>query len=330
MTSFGSKFCETMAIAWFKDGAWEPFSLEKTEPLALHPAAHVFHYASTCFEGFKAYRSPDGKVRIFRLKKHIARMQQSAKAMYLPEPDPDAMREMVYRLVRENRDDIPEPPGALYVRPALIGTMPNIGAAAVASDQACLFVLVSPVGDYFAGGLNPLRILVDDEHMRTTPQLGMAKTGGNYAAALGTILAARRDFNADQVLFCPAGDVQETGAANFLMLNDQEILTKQLDASFLHGVTRESVLTLGGDLGYRITERNITVEELLEWAKSGEAALSGTAAVLAPVGTLIYKGAEIPVGTGTLGKNTERLRSALVDIQCGRAEDAHGWLELVD
>lgn len=330
MTSFGTKFCEKMGISWFKEGAWQPYNLEQTQPLALHPAAHVFHYASTCFEGFKAYRAPDGKVRIFRLGKHIARMQQSARAMNLPVPDAHAMREMVCKLVSESRDDIPEPPGALYVRPALIGTMPNIGAAAVGSNEACLFVLVSPVGDYFAGGLRPLRVLVDDEHMRATPQLGMAKTGGNYAAALGTILAARRDFNADQVLFCPAGDVQETGAANFLLLNDREILTKQLDASFLHGVTRESLLTLGGDLGYEATERNISVSELLEWAKSGEAALSGTAAVLAPVGTLVYKAKEIPVGTGALGKNTDRLRSALVDIQCGRTQDPHGWLEPIE
>lgn len=326
MTAFGSKFSSQMAITWYRDGAWQPHDFQKTQPLALHPAAHVLHYASTCFEGLKAYRWPDGKVRIFRLDRHIERMRRSAQALCLPEPDAAQLDEMVCGLVSACREDIPDPPGALYIRPVLMGTTPNIGAAATAADQACLFVLVSPVTDYFSGGLRPLRILVDDEHMRSTPQLGMTKTGGNYAAALGVTLRARDKFHVDQVLFCPDGDVQETGAANFLLLNDEEILTKQLDASFLHGVTRDSLLTLARDNGYRVSERSFRIPEMLEWVRAGEAALSGTAAVLAPVGTLVYRGDEIAVGAGGIGKNTERLRTTLVDIQCGNAEDRHGWL----
>jgi branched-chain amino acid aminotransferase len=158
--------------------------------------------------------------------------------------------------------------------------------------------------------------------------MGMVKSGGNYAGALLPTMKARAEFKADQVLFCPGGDVQETGAANFLLIDGDEIITKALDESFLHGVTRDSILTIARDMGMKVSERDLTVEELLERAaRPGcEAALSGTAAVLAPVGTLIYKGEEISVGNGGIGETTVKLRTALNNIQWGRAEDTHGWL----
>jgi branched-chain amino acid aminotransferase len=171
-----------------------------------------------------------------------------------------------------------------------------------------------------------LKLLVDDERARSTEQLGSTKTGGNYAAALGPTLAAKERYGVDQVLFCPGGDVQETGAANFLLISDEEIVTKPLDTSFLHGMTRASILQLGADLGYRVNERNFTVAELLELASDYEAALSGTAACLSPVGTLVYRDEEITVRDGTPGPNTARLRKALQDIQYGFADDRHGWL----
>ena len=180
---------------------------------------------------------------------------------------------------------------AITGRP-LIGTLPNIGAAAAPSTEATLFVLNSPVGDYFEGGARPLKLFVDDQRARTTEQLGSTKTGGNYAAALGPIMDARQKYDADQVLFCPDGDVQETGAANFLLISDDEIITKPLDTSFLHGMTRDSVLKLGAELGYKISERNFTVDELLQAVSSYEATLSGTAACLSPVGCLVYNGKE--------------------------------------
>lgn len=292
----------------------------------MHPAAHVFHYASTCFEGFKAYRWDDGKARIFRLGDHVRRMQNSARSLRLPVPDAAQLRQMVVDLVARQIEDIPAPPSSLYLRPTLIGTLQNIGAAAAPSTEATLFVLASPVGDYFQGGARPLKLLVDDERARTTGQLGSTKTGGNYAAALGPTLDAKEKFGVDQVLFCPNGDVQETGAANFLLISDDEIVTKPLDKSFLHGVTRASILQLGADLGYRVSERNITVAELLELVTSFEAALSGTAACLAPVGGLVYKGRDIAVRDGAAGPNTAKLRKALQDIQYGIASDRHGWL----
>lgn len=324
--AFGTTFTSRMAVAWFRDGAWSDWRIQDTQPLSLHPAAHVLHYASTCFEGLKAYRWEDGSIRVFRLQRHVERMRASARLLCLPVPEPALVTEMTTALVDACRVEVPAAPGALYLRPTLIGTMPNIGAAAGVTTEAMLYVLASPVGDYFQGGARPLRILVDDHHLRAPPDFGMAKTGGNYASALRHIMQARETYGVDQVLFCPGGDVQETGASNFLLLSDDEILTKKLDGSFLHGVTRDSVLQLGARLGYRITERDLNVQELLAWIEHGEAALSGTAAVLAGVGTLVYHDRRLTVGDGELGRNTLRLRDALTEIQAGRAPDPFGWL----
>jgi branched-chain amino acid aminotransferase len=292
----------------------------------LHPAAHVFHYASTCFEGFKAYRWADGKGRIFRLHDHVARMRNSAASLCLPVPDADLLAGMVVDLVRHHLADIPEPPASLYIRPTLIGTLENIGAAAAPSSEALLYVLGSPVGDYFAGGAAALKLLVEDEHARSTAQLGSTKTGGNYAAALGPTLAAKAEYGVDQVLFCPGGDVQETGAANFLLISDDEILTKSLDTTFLHGMTRDSILKLAAEMGYRISERPFTIDELFDKIATWEACLSGTAATLSPVGSLVYKGKEFTVRDGQPGPNRAKLQKALQDLQFGLAPDSHGWL----
>ncbi len=326
MSQFGTEFCDQFAIARFENGAWQDPAIQALQPLELHPAAHVFHYASTCFEGFKAYRWPDGKARIYRLHDHVARMQKSAASLRLPVPDADMLAGMVIDLVRTHVDVIPVPPSSLYLRPTLIGTLANIGAAASPSTEALLYVLASPVGDYFAGGARPLKLLVEDQRSRSTEQLGSTKTGGNYAAALGPTLDAKETYGVDQVLFCPNGDVQETGAANFLLVSDEEVITKPLDTSFLHGMTRASILSLANDLGYRVNEREFTVDELLTWSKDYEAALSGTAACLTPVGSLVYKGRELPVRDGKAGPNVEKLKVALQAIQFGEAPDTHGWL----
>lgn len=327
--AFGTVLTSHMAAATFQGGQWSEFEIKPVGPIEISPAAHVLHYASTCFEGFKAFRRADGSVHIFRMDRHILRMQQSARQLVLPVPDAALLAEMVRAVIKRCRDAVPESPGALYLRPILFGTTANIGAAATPSADATLLVLASPVWDYFAGGMKPLRILVDDENNRSAAHLGMVKTGGNYAAAMGPTLEARSKYRADQVLFCPGGQVQETGAANFLLIREGQVLTRSLDSTFLHGVTRESLLTLAGDLGYDVSERVFYVKEMLAWVKSGEAALSGTAAVLAGVGTLIYKGEEHRVADGEVGPLTRALRAQLVAIQQGEAPDRHGWLERV-
>ncbi len=327
--AFGTLLTSHMAVASYQGGEWSESEVKPVAPIELSPAAHVLHYASTCFEGFKAFRRADGSIHIFRMDRHIARMQQSARQLVLPVPDAKQLAEMVRAVIDRCREAVPEAPGALYLRPILFGTTANIGAAATPSAEASLLVLASPVWDYFAGGMKPLRILVDDHNTRSAAHLGMVKTGGNYAAAMGPTLAARAKYQVDQVLFCPGGEVQETGAANFILLRDGHLLTRSLDSTFLHGVTRDSLLTLARDAGYTVAERVFEVKEMLEWAATGEAALSGTAAVLAGVGTLIHNGTEYRVGSGDVGPLTRDLRAKLVAIQQGESPDRHGWLQKV-
>lgn len=324
---FGTQFAATMATATWDDGAWSEVQLGPVAPLSVHPAAHVLHYGSAGFEGLKAHRGDDGIVRLFRPDRHVARMQRTARLLHLPEPGIDRLSGMIHATVAANLTEAPAPPGALYVRPVLIGTEANIGAAAAPARSALLYVLTSPVGDYFTGGLRPLRLAVETTLPRTTPQFGEAKTGANYVMALGVTLHAKQELGVDQVLFAPDGDVQETGAANFLLLDDDRVVTKALDSSFLHGVTRDSILTLAADLGYEVDERqHLSLDDVLAWARNGgEAALSGTAAVLAPVGTLVHDGDEIPMGDGEVGKNTRTLRDALTAVQRGQVPDQHAW-----
>jgi branched-chain amino acid aminotransferase len=328
---FGSVFTKSLAMARFADGRFGDFSIEPVAPLTLHPGAHVLHYASTVFEGLKAHRQPDGGVAVFRVDRHVARMGHSAELLCLPAPPADLLTEMILALVAAARKDVPDPPGSLYLRPTLVGTEANVGAAASPPSEGFLYVLASPVGDYFSGGIRPLRVLVEEERSRSTAGFGMVKTGGNYAAALRTVVSARRDLGADQVLFAPLGVVTETGASNFLLLDGESVVTSPLDDTYLHGVTRDSVLQLADHLGYAVHERPLEVSDVLAWAQrpDGEAALSGTAAVLSGVGTLIHRGEDLTVGTGSVGSTTLRLRNHLADIQTGAAADPFGWLRRV-
>jgi len=331
MAAFGTVFMPKMALATFENNSWTPSSIVPSDKLEFHPGAHVLHYSSTCFEGLKAFKHDDGSVNIFRMDANIQRMAQSGELLSLPEIDKDQLAKMIKDAVGLYADDVPNPPGSMYIRPTHVGTEPAIGKAAAPTESSALYVLLSPVGDYFSGGATALRLLLEEDGMRCAPHMGMIKSGGNYASALGPILQARKKCNADQILFCPNGDVQETGAANFILIDGNEIITKALDSTFLHGITRDSILTIARDAGMTVTERDFTVSELLERAKKPgtEAALSGTAAVLTPVGTLIHNGQEFPVGSGEPGKTTLKLRQLLNDIQWGKTEDKYGWLEKI-
>ncbi len=326
-TAFGAAFADRMAVVEFVGGRWTEPRLDAVAPLSLHPAAHVLHYGSACFEGLKAHRGADGVVRIFRLDRHVARMRRSAEVLVLPVPPAELLGGMIRDTVRDALDVVPEAPGSLYLRPILIGTDPNIGSAARPSDDALLYVLASPVGDYFAGGLRALVVAISGAP-RTTRQFGVVKTGANYAMALGTTRRASRDVKADQVLFAPGGNVEETGASNFVLLDGERLVTPALTDAFLHGVTRDSLLRIAADLGYTVEERALTVDELVAWAgrPDAEAALSGTAAALSPVGELVLDGGRIPVGTGQVGTHAVRLRDALREVQTGVRPDPDGWL----
>ena len=327
---FGTRFLPQMAISHF-EGSWSKEEMVSSESLTLHPGAHVFHYASTCFEGMKAFRQADGGVAIFRLDKNIARFAQSSRLLYLPDIDAEQTARMIIQSVAHYSDAVPDSPASLYIRPTHIGTEAAIGKAAAPSDTSCQYILLSPVGDYFQGGEASLRILLDEQGMRCGSDHGMVKGGGNYASALKHIQRAQRQYKANQVLFCPNGDVQETGAANFILVDGNEVITKSLDDSFLHGVTRESLLTLAREQGMDVQERQLSVEELIERASRPgcEAGLTGTAAVVAAVGTLIHNDREYPVGDGQPGPRLRQMRQQLNAIQWGETEDVHGWLTRV-
>lgn len=320
---FGSVEAPMLVAVDVVDGVFGRPRVEPLADLALHPFAHALHYGSSCFEGLKAHTGSDGVVRLFRPDRHVARMQRTADLLCLPVPPTELLADAIRTTTLENLDVTPPAPGALYLRPLLLGTDPNIGAAAAPSRGALLLVLASPVGDYFASGGRALKLLVETQLPRTTPQFGEAKAGANYVMALGVTRRAQRDHDADQVLFAPDGDVQETGAANFLLIDDDRIVTRSLDTSFLHGITRDSLLTLARGMGYHIEERPVHVDELRAWR--GEAALAGTAAVLAGVGSLVMDGEDVVIGDGHVGPNTRRLRDALLAIQRGDAPDEHGW-----
>ncbi|MFT7491717.1 MAG: branched-chain amino acid aminotransferase [Pseudohongiellaceae bacterium] len=328
MSVFGTVFMPQMALATFGNDTWNDSQQVSADSIQLHPGAHVLHYSSTCFEGMKAFRHADDSVHVFRMDQNIKRFEQSSRLLSLPKINTHQVESMILDIVAQYASEVPEPPGSMYIRPTHIGTEASIGKAAAPSLTSMLYILLSPVGDYFSSSARPLRLLLDETGLRCSPHMGMIKSGGNYASALGPILQARTEVQADQILFCPDGDVQETGAANFILIDGSEIITKALDSSFLHGVTRSSILTLATDLGLTISERDISVNELLERAAkpSVEAALSGTAAVLTPVGTFIHNGHEHQVGSGEAGPTTVKLRQALNDIQWGRAEDKHNWL----
>ena len=328
MSAFGTQFVPEMALTTFDRQQWSDPSLVPSNSIALHPGAHVLHYASTCFEGLKAFTHPDGSRHIFRMDQNIARLAQSSRLLSLPAVDEAMLRKMILDLVIRYKDEVPAPPGTMYLRPTHIGTEAAIGKAAARATESILYVLGSPVGDYFAGGDATLRILIDEVGMRCAPHMGMVKSGGNYASALQMLNKARVEHKADQVLFCPNGDVQETAAANFMLIEGNELVTKALDSTFLHGVTRASVLTLAAEMGLTVSERNLSVAELIERSAQpgAEAALSGTAAVLTPVGTLIYQGKDYTLGSGKPGPITIKLRKALNDIQFGIATDRFGWL----
>lgn len=328
MAGFGSAFMPKMALATFDNNQWSATQIVSAESISLHPGAHVLHYSSTCFEGLKAFRHEDGSVHVFRMDQNIKRFAQSSRLLALPEIDSEQVEQMIKDIVAEFAAQVPEQPGSMYIRPTHIGTEANVGKAGSPSVSSMLYILLSPVGDYFAGGAHALRLLLDETGQRCASHMGMIKSGGNYASALRPTIEAKEQYQADQILFCPNGYITETGAANFLLVDGNEIITKPLDSSFLHGVTRSSILTLAHDLGMTVNEREMSVEELLGRAAKPEteAMLSGTAAVLTSVGTFIHEGKDYQIGSGEVGPIATKLRAALNDIQWGKAADTHHWL----
>ena len=323
---FGTLFGDHITVAHGgPNGYVYSGAAQQLAKFSLHPGTHALHYGSTCFEGLKAHSQADGSVAIFRLDDHVRRFLNSISLLRLPVPDFDMTRQMFYDAAKANIEHAPPQPGSLYLRPTIFGSELNIGAAAAPSKTSLMYVLTSPVGDYFAGGIRPLSLLVETETPRTTPQFGSIKSGANYVMALGPTLEAKAAHGVDQVLFATNGDATETGAANFFIVTNDTLITRNLDDSFLHGITRASIIQVASDLGYTIEERSVSASEILERTAASEMFLSGTAAVIAPVGNLVHGGADYQVRDGQPGLNTMKLRDALVAVQSGSAPDTHGW-----
>jgi branched-chain amino acid aminotransferase len=314
---FGSVFGEVMSVVRFADDAWGEPTVVSINDFALHPGTHALHYGSACFEGLKAHRQADGSVRAFRASAHARRFERSAKRLVLPAPPPQLTLQMIDMCVEANAHLCPAAPGSLYLRPTLLGTDINIGSAAHASHSAIYFVLASPVGEYLPP--RPLTILVERVTPRTTPQFGSVKAGANYAMALPVIEQARHDHEADQVLFAPGGVLEETGAANVMLIDGNRIVTPVLSDAFLHGVTRDSLLQVARSLGWTVEERDITVDGALEFLKSPTSALAltGTAAIIGPVGTLVVDGVRHDVAHADGIAAVKAIRARLVDMQTG-------------
>ena len=316
---FGTVFGPVMSVSRFDGRSWSAAETADLDSFALHPGTHALHYGSSCFEGLKAHRQPDLSVRPFRADAHVARLRQSAGRLCLPVPPVELAATLIDLAVEANGHLTPASPGALYLRPTMLGTDVTIGSAATPSRTAILYVLACPVGAYLPPGR--LTVAVETVTPRTTPQFGVVKTGANYAMALSPIMAAHERDGADQVLFAPGGVVQETGASNVMLLDGERLLTPALTDAYLHGVTRDSLLRLARSLGWSVDEREVTVDDCVEWIgrPSAEFALTGTAAIVAPVGSLVVDGVGHPVGATGTSPRTEQLRGALLAIQTGRA-----------
>ena len=300
---FGSVFYPEMPVIAYENGAWQPVRWQNSAEITLPAGAHGLHYGSECFEGLKAFRQKNGDIVLFRPDDNIARMQQSARLLEIPVPETAAYRDALFELVRRAADIVPDAPNAMYLRPTLIGTDPVIGKAAHGTDSAVLYILASPVGDYFKVG-SPMKLLVETQHQRCAPHMGRIKCGGNYASALGWTTAAHKKYGANQVLFCPNGDVQETGASNFMLIDGNTIRTKPLT-----------------------DERDLTVAELQLAVENGaEAILTGTAAVISPVTSFVIDDKEIPVANQ---KHGLAIREAITAIQYGETPDRYGWIKKV-
>ncbi len=329
---FGTVFTDHMFVADFQEEkGWYDPRIEPYAPLSLEPAAAVLHYAQAIFDGLKAFRGTDGRVRLFRPQKHVDRMNLSARRLCIPELDPELGLQSLVDLVRLEQEWVPASVGtALYIRPTIIANEPFLGVRP--AKQYLYFVILSPVGAYYKEGMNPVKIRVEDKYVRAVEGgTGGAKTGANYAASL---LAAEEAHHAGftQVLWLDGAQrkyVDEVGTMNIMMRIGDEVLTPPLTTStILPGVTRDSVLTLLREWGVRVSERPIAIDEVLQAAHRGtlrEVWGTGTAAVISPVGELAYKGERLVIGGGGIGELTRKLYDAIVDIQYARVPDTRGW-----
>ena len=333
--AFGTDFTDHMFLVDFQEEkGWYDPRVEPYGPLALDPATAVLHYGQGLFEGLKAFRGKDGKIRLFRPNKHVERLNRTATKMCIPTLDPDLVLKSWTTLVDVDRDWVPSAVGtSLYIRPTIIASEAFLGVRP--AKEYLYFVILSPVGAYYAEGMAPVKIKVIDNYVRAVVGgLGEAKTSANYAASLHAAEDAKHE-GFTQVLWLDGVHrkyIEEVGTMNIMMKIGDEIITPPLAGTILAGVTRDSVLALLREWGMRVSERPISIDEVVAAAHQGtleEVWGTGTAAVISPVGELSYRGERIVVNGGGIGPLTQKLYDTIVEIQYGTVRDTHGWtLEL--
>jgi len=332
---FGRVFTDHMFTMQYETGkGWHDGRITPYAPLLLDPAAAVFHYGQEMFEGMKAYRTKEGRVQLFRPYKNAERVRASNERMCMPDIEPDLFVGAIKALVDVERDWIPDKPcTSLYIRPFIIADDAFLG---VHPANHYIFVIIcSPVGAYYStpgGGLAPTRIYVEDEYVRAAVGgVGYAKVGGNYAASLKAQMRAI-SMGCDQVLWLDAVEhsyVEEIGTSNAFFMIGDEVVTAPLLGTILPGVTRASVIELLNKWGIKITERRLRIGDVVKAAETGdlkEIFASGTAAVISPVGTLVFKDSTVTIGDGGVGGLAEKLYDTLYGIQTGDIADEMGWI----
>ncbi|MCG6910426.1 MAG: branched-chain amino acid aminotransferase [Deltaproteobacteria bacterium] len=332
---FGTIFTDHMFnMDYSVEKGWHNPRIEPYGTIPMDPSTMVLHYGQGVFEGLKAYRTDAGGVQLFRPLDNFKRMNRSSKLLCIPEHDETLALKALKQLLEIEKDWVPGQPGtSLYIRPTIIATDPFLGVRA--SFTYRFFIILSPVGAYYPEGFNPVKILVSKDHVRAVRGgVGEAKTPGNYAASL---LAGEKahEEGYTQVLWLDGVEkkyIEEVGSMNIFFVIDDVIVTPMLSGSILPGITRNSVIQLADHWGLKVSERKISIDDVMQAQASGsltEIFGSGTAAVISPVGELKYGDKVIPIGDGGVGPIAKRLFDAIQDIQYGKIEDPMGWTEPV-
>ncbi|MBO7158179.1 MAG: branched-chain amino acid aminotransferase [Clostridia bacterium] len=328
---FGKIFTDHMfEMDYTPDLGWHNPRITPYHPLELDPACVVFHYAQEMFEGMKAYKDADGKVRLFRPMKNIQRLNATNERMCIPTIDPEDALQAIRETVLVDADWIPTEPGtSLYIRPFIIATDVGLGVHPSKNYKFC--IILAPSGSYYAGGLAPVKIVVEDEYVRAVKGgTGFAKVGGNYAASLiGQQKAEKMGYA--QVLWLDGIEhkyIDEVGAMNVFFVIDGKAITPQLEGNILPGVTRDSTIQYLRAKGYEVEERRISIEEVYNAAENGtlnEMFGTGTAAVISPVGELNWDGKKVVINNNEIGAISQMLYDDITGIQYGKKDDPFGW-----
>ncbi|MGW8288060.1 MAG: branched-chain amino acid aminotransferase [Desulfobulbales bacterium] len=329
---FGKHMTDHMFVMLFDEKiGWHDAAIKPYENFSLDPAAMILHYGQAIFEGLKAYRGKDDKIYLFRPTDNLKRMNISAARMCMPEIPVDDVLTAMKKLIAIDEDWVPKAEGAtLYIRPTMIATEAGLGVRP--ATQYIFFIIKSPVGAYYPEGFNPVKIFVTDKYVRAVAGgVGNVKTAGNYAASIMAAVEAQK-LGYTQVLWLDAIErkyIEEVGTMNIFFLINDELITPPLSGSILPGITRDSVLRLTKDWGLKVSEKRITIDEVLAANKNGslqEIFGTGTAAVISPVGELNYKGQICTINNGKTGDLAQKLFDELQAIQNGYKKDPYNWV----